>query len=81
MNTALLMRAGARVANGLGAAAGVIVADPALVRSALPPQAAGLVCLGAIVIANVMHELSHTISAPSATAPAAPAAPSQESIQ
>lgn len=72
MNGALLLRAAARVATGLGAAAGVIVAQPSLVDAALPPKVAALVSLLSIVIANVMHELAHTISAPSATAAGGP---------
>lgn len=72
------LRVGAGVVTALGAAAGVIAANPDLIKLALPPQMAAAVSASAIVIVAVLHELVHT-TAPSATAPADPAPPKESS--
>ena len=74
MNSTFL-RIGAALATAVGAAAGVIAANPALVNAAFPPTAASAISVTALVIVAVLHELVHN-SAPAA-APADPAQPKE----
>lgn len=71
-----LLRVGAAVATAIGAAAGVVSQNPALVSATLSPRAASAVSLAALLIVAMLHELAHT-TAPSASAPAVPAPPPQ----
>lgn len=69
----IFLRACAAAVTALGAAAGVIAANPDLIKTVLPPNVAAAVVASALVIVAVLHELVHTTSAPAATAPADPA--------
>ena len=77
MQQRTLLRIGGAVVTAIGTAAGVVASNPALITAALPPHAASVVSLAAVLILGVLHQLAHTTSAPSATAPAAPAPPPQ----
>jgi hypothetical protein len=73
------LRVGAAVMTAFGSAAGVIAANPDLVKTALPPNVAAAVSVTALVIVAVLHELVHISAAPAAAAPAAPAQPEEPS--
>lgn len=73
------LRIAAALATSIGAAAGVIVANPSLVGAVFPPGAASAVSLLALLAVAVLHELAHTSVASAAAAPAAPAKPEEPS--
>lgn len=64
------LRAAAAAVTALGSAAGVIAANPDLIKTALPPHVAAAVITTALVIVAVLQELAHN-TAPAA-APADP---------
>jgi len=72
----IALRIGAAIFTALGSAAGVIAANPELVKAALPPTAAAAVSVSSLVIVAVLHELVHTTAAVP-PGPADPAAPKE----
>lgn len=73
----IFLRACAGFVTALGSAAGVIAANPDLIKVALPPGTAAAVSATALVIVAVLHEMAHSNTAPSASAPADPAPPKE----
>lgn len=60
------LRAAAAVMTAVGSGAGVIAANPDLLKLALPPNVAAAVTVASLVVVAVLHEFAHN------TAPADP---------